>query len=116
MLGYFYVFKIASMGTIFRMRNNLLSWTSSMNLGPSVARKLTNNQGIQEYLLSYCVFCQRWSHFEAKIVADGIMPDTPTSSFYSHVVSLRGLCMCLFLAELKNNVGIVYQHNATMQL
>jgi len=67
MLGYFYVFKIASMGTIFRMRNNLLSWTSSMNLGPSVARKLTNNQGIQEYLLSYCVFCQRWSHFEAKI-------------------------------------------------
>jgi len=46
----------------------------------------------------------------------GIMTETPTSSFYSHVVSLRGLCMCLFLAELKNNVGIVYQHNATMQL
>ena len=37
---------------------------------------------------------------KARLVADGQLTDTPIDSVYSSVVSIRGLKMCLFLAEL----------------
>jgi hypothetical protein len=37
---------------------------------------------------------------KARLVADGQLTDTPVDSVYSSVVSLRGLKMTLFLAEL----------------
>ena len=38
--------------------------------------------------------------FKARLVADGHLTDVPTESVYSGVVSLRGLRMVIFLAEL----------------
>ena len=35
----------------------------------------------------------------AQLVADGHLTDLPAESVYSGVVSLRGLCMLIFLAE-----------------
>ena len=37
---------------------------------------------------------------KARMVAGGHLTDTPLNSVYAGVVSLRGLCMCIFLAEL----------------
>ena len=37
---------------------------------------------------------------KARLVADGHLTDVPLNSVYSGVVSLRGLRMCIFLAEL----------------
>ena len=37
---------------------------------------------------------------KAKLVADGNITETPLTSVYSSVVSLLGLRLCLFLAEL----------------
>ena len=37
---------------------------------------------------------------KARLVADGHLTDTPIDSVYSSVVSIRGLKICLFLAEL----------------
>ena len=37
---------------------------------------------------------------KARLVADGQLTDTPIDSVYSSVVSLRGLKICLFIAEL----------------
>ena len=37
---------------------------------------------------------------KARFVADGHLTDTPLSSVYAGVVSMRGLRICLFLAEL----------------
>ena len=37
---------------------------------------------------------------KAQVVADGHLTVTPAESVYSGVVSLRGLCTCLFVSEL----------------
>ena len=37
---------------------------------------------------------------KARLVAGGHLTETPVESVYSSVVSLRGLCIALFLAEL----------------
>ena len=37
---------------------------------------------------------------KARLVADGHFMDVPDNSVYSSAVSLRGLCMLLFIAEL----------------
>ena len=37
---------------------------------------------------------------KARVVADGYLTVTPAESVYSEVVSLRGLCTCLFISEL----------------
>ena len=41
---------------------------------------------------------------KARLVADGHLTDVPDDSVYSSVVSLRGLCILLFLAELNGFV------------
>lgn len=38
--------------------------------------------------------------FKTRVVADGHLTDFPIDSVYAGVVSLRGFCICLFLAEL----------------
>ena len=51
---------------------------------------------------------------KAQCVADGHLTEVPVESVYSGVVSLRGLCMVLFLAELNGletwatNIGNAY--------
>ena len=51
---------------------------------------------------------------KARLVADGHLTDVPIDSFYAGVVSLQGLRMCLFLAELNGmeayatNIGNAY--------
>ena len=38
--------------------------------------------------------------YKAKLIADGHLTDVPLSSVYSGLVSLRGISLVLFLAEL----------------
>ena len=38
--------------------------------------------------------------YKARLVANGNLTKVPIDSVYSGVVSLRGFCMCLFIAEL----------------
>ena len=51
---------------------------------------------------------------KARLVAVGHLPDVPDNSVYSSVVSLRGLCMLIFIAKLNGieiwgtNIGNAY--------
>ena len=58
---------------------------------------------------------------KAQFVADGHPADTPLSSEYASVVSMRELRICLFLAELNDllawtiNIGNVFLESITKE-
>jgi Reverse transcriptase (RNA-dependent DNA polymerase) len=45
---------------------------------------------------------KHYGRHKSRLVADGHLTGAPLESVYSGVVSLRGLCLVLFLAELNN--------------
>jgi hypothetical protein len=51
---------------------------------------------------------------KARLAADGHLTDVPVDSVYSGVVSLKGLRMLIFLAEL-NNIGNTYLEAKTSE-
>ena len=58
---------------------------------------------------------------KARVVANGNLMDTPLESFYSGVVSFRGLHTCIFLGELNNitpwatDIGNAYHEAKTTE-
>ena len=57
-------------------------------------------RGFKQLRVHVCYNCKYDGRHEARLVSNGNRTEVPIDSVYSGVVSLRGLRMCLFLAEL----------------
>jgi len=61
------------------------------------------SQGLQENLGAFAIFDVKCDDgYKAYLVANGHLTDIPLESVYSGGVSLWGLCLVLFLAELNH--------------
>jgi hypothetical protein len=77
--------------------------------------------GYKKILVHLVYACKHDGRRKARLVADGHLTDIPVDSVYSGVVSLRGLRMMIFLAELNQldlwatDIGNVYLEVYTLE-
>ena len=64
--------------------------------------KVKAPEGCKRICFHFVHDCKHDGRHKARLVADGHLTDAPLESVYSGVVSLRGFCVVMFLAELNN--------------